>query len=413
MYKTTSVAKNVLVAMTGRMDSTVTAYLLKKQGYNPIGIGLSFYTPQDVEKYGTDFLSSHHITDLEAVKNICTSFEIPFYAVNAQAIFKCLVLDKAVSSRLTGEYFNIQNIVSKIIVETLISKMEQLKAVKIATGHYARIQYSSSNGDYQLLSANDLSCDQSYELASLTQEELSHLLLPLADTRIGEVEKIAQTMGIALLPNNRTHGACESFFTSEAFSRYSSDEIPHSLKRKGPILDKENDTFCADHTGVHQFYIGQSELRGDSFAIDPRLTVIEINPQRGVVFVGMRGNQFIKHCYLKEFSGVVLGDATLPISAFAKFSPCGEKYACTLYFKNNATVMVELNEPANMIVGRGQFVVLFAKNSSGAKVLGGGNVRKVGEILVTDRVVDTSKDDDFADESEEKAKKKEVKELFF
>ncbi len=412
MYKTSSSGKNVLVAMTGRMDSTVSAYLLKKQGYNPIGIGFSFYTPADVEKYGADFLSTHHIPNLEAVKSICDAFEIPFYAVNAQPIFKSLVLDRAVSSRLTGEYFNIQCVISKIIVQGLISRMEQFKAVKVATGHYARVQFHSITGDHQLIAANDLLCDQSYELASLTQDELSHLILPLADTRLIEVEKIAQTMGVALLSNNRKHGICESFFTSDGFTRYAIDQIPPSLIRKGPIIDKENDTFCADHTGVHHFYFGQSELKGELFSIDPRLTVIEINPQRGVIYVGHRNDQWIKGCYLKEFYGTSMEDMTVPISGFAKFSPCGEKFPCNLYFKNNATVVLELDQPINQFVAKGQYVVVFSKNTTGAKVLGGGIVRAAGDMEVKSRVAEAAKDD-FIQDDEGNPKKKEVRELFF
>lgn len=415
MYDKAQVSgKTVLVGMTGRMDSTVTAYLLKKQGYRPVGIGLSFYTSSDVEKYGNDFVSSHHIDDLEAVKTICEAFEIPFYAVNAQPIFKAFVLDKAVSSRLTGEFFNFESVISKIIIETLISKMEQFKASKVATGHYARIQFSSNTGEYQLISANDQVCDQSYELALLTQAHLENLLLPLADTRKGEVDKIAQTMGISLLTTPKRRDKCETFFTSDAFTRYVTDQVPHSLVRKGPIIDRENDSFCADHSGVHQYYVGQTEVRGDAFAIDPRQTVIEINPQRGAVFVGFKGDQFLSHCYLKDFYGPILSDATLPVSGFAKFTPSGEKYACNLYFKNNHSVMLELDQPMNLIVAKGQFVVIFSKNTVGSKLLGGGIVRKAGEIKLINRIEDPNKKDDFmAEEDEEKSKKKEVKELFF
>lgn len=412
MYKTSAGSKNVLVAMTGRMDSTVSAYLLKKQGYNPIGIGFSFYSASDVEKYGKDFVSSHHISNLEEVKSICDAFEIPFYAVNAQPVFKSLVLDRAVSSRLTGEYFNIQSVVSKIIVQGLIARMEQLKAVKVATGHYARVQFHSITGDHQLIAANDLVCDQSYELASLSQEELSHLLLPLADTRLVEVEKIALTMGVALLDNNRKHNACESFFTSEAFTRYVIDQIPPSLIRKGPIIDRENDTFCADHLGVHNFYFGQSELKGELFSLDPRLTVCEINPQRGVIYVGHKNEQWVKGCYLKEFYGTSMDDMTVPISGFAKFSPCGEKFPCNMYFKNNATVVLELDHSINQFVAKGQYVVVFSKNTTGAKVLGGGIVRAAGDMELKSRVIEKIKDD-FAQDEDDDNKKKEVRELFF
>lgn len=412
MYKTTSVGKNVLVAMTGRMDSTVAAYLLKKQGFNPIGIGFSFYNSVEVDKYGHGFVSPHYLPSLEEVKAICDSLEMSFYAVNAVPQFKSLVLDRAVSSRMTGEYFNIQSVITKIMIQELIARMESLKAIKVATGHYARIQYNSIANDYQLLAANDLSCDQSYELASLDQHELSHLLLPLADTRLVEVEKISQTMGVKLLPSIRGLERCESFFTSEAFTRYTIDQVPHSLVRKGPIIDRENDTFCADHLGVHHFYFGQSELKGDMFSLDPRLKIIEIQSNRGVIYVGQSNDQWLKRCYLREFSGTCMDDTTLPLSGFIKFSPCGDKYPCYAFFKNNSTVLIELEAPINLSVAKGQFAVLYAKNSVAAKVLGGGIVRMAGDIEVLNRVEEKNKDD-FAADDDEKSKKKEVRELYF
>ncbi len=404
MYVTKSTGKTVLVGMTGRVDSTVAAYLLRKQGYSPIGVGVVLYDSNLVKKYDRDFFSSYHIQDLNEVKKVCDGLEIPFYAVNASEEFKSVVLDAAVSARLAGEHFNVQNAVTKIIVNTLIAKMKSLKADFIATGHYARIQFNRKTSEYSLMSANEPIADQSYAMASLDQKALSRIILPLADIRLKEVEKISETMGVDTCPNDRDVRRTEKFFFSDSFVKYVENNSPKSLRKKGPIIDLEIDSFCADHSGVHRHYVGEEDVRAEYTTLDSRLMVVKIHAPRQVVYVANRSGIKVTKCSLKKVLINKKQDVSVPLSAFVQFGVASERLACTVFFKCNNTILIELDDESNVVVAPGTFAVIYSKEGSGGKVIGGGTVHRSGDIPLLNRVENPKEKDELMDEASDKKK---------
>ncbi|MCK5884393.1 MAG: hypothetical protein KAG61_11945 [Bacteriovoracaceae bacterium] len=404
MYSTKPNGKTVLVGMTGRTDSTVAAYLLRKQGYSPIGVGIVFYDSNDIKKYDDDFFSSYHLEDLNSVKQVCEGLEIPFYAVNAADVFKAMVLDKAVAARLGGEHFNIQNTVTSIIVNVLIDKMKSLNADCIATGHYARIQFNRKTNEYTLISANEPIADQSYAMASLDQKALSRIILPLSDIRLKEVEKISETMGVEVCENNRDIKRTESFFFSKSFVQYVENNSPPSLRMKGPIIDVELDSFCADHSGVHRHYIGEREIKAEFTTLESRFMVAAVHSQRQVVYVAPRGNYVVKQCALKDVVVNKKQDVSIPLTAFIQFGVSSAKLPCTVYFKCNSSILIELDGGSDEIVAPGSFAVIYSKEGSGAKIIGGGTVSKSGDLPLLNRVADAEEKDELMDEASDKKK---------
>ena len=134
--------QKILVAMTGRIDSTIAAYLLKKQGHDVIGIGIVFGrspSEQEENKSKAEFVGVYQLNDVDSVKKICQQIDIPFYAVDATKKYQARITDQLVGARVGGLLFSPKVHCNKLIFETLIEKMEKLGADAIASGHYSKV----------------------------------------------------------------------------------------------------------------------------------------------------------------------------------------------------------------------------------------------------------------------------------
>ena len=192
----------ILVAMTGRIDSTIAAYLLKRQGHDVIGIGIVFGrspTAGDADKDKAEFVGVYQLSDVESVKKICQQIDIPFFAVDATKKYQARITDQLVGARVGGLLFSPKVHCNKLIFETLIEKMEKLGADAISSGHYSKVIKNLNNVDFNIYVANDIEHDQSYLLSQLTQEQLSKIVFPLAEMRKKEVEKVREMISVKVL----------------------------------------------------------------------------------------------------------------------------------------------------------------------------------------------------------------------
>lgn len=367
--------QTVLIAMTGGLESTVAAYLLKKQGYRCIGIGLQLFEPGEDAGPFADIM----VSDLNKVKSICTYLDIPFYAVNATEIFADTVLDPVVGRILSGHTFEPLVFLNLVLMEILLEKAKKFNTVHIASGHYAKVLKNQKTGSFELMVANDLEHDQSYSLSRLEQKHLAHLMLPLSEIRKKEVEKIGELIKVDYL--KRPKGNVHHIMRDPRMISLVEARSPKDLRRIGTVFDYREESSLYEHTGIHRFYIGQNHLVGKQDSpIDEKKEVISIIPFKGSVFIDYPDRLKYTHALVNRFHPAANLDMTMPISAFVKMSSGGEKIPCRIYFKNNQTLLIDFEAERTGLLIPGQFFVFYTRSADKAKVLGSAIV-EVGGVF--------------------------------
>ncbi len=415
--------KTVLIGMTGRLDSTIAAYLLKKQGYNCIGIHIVFFDEAINENAKSYFYENDYFygecykKNLDNIKSVCESLEIPFYAINACSEYKARVLDYVVERRLQGRTFSPCIFCNEVKIDVLISKMEKLKADYVATGHYARIQEDRKHSDFNLMAANDIKFDQSYFLSTLSQKHLKNLLLPLSEIKKEEVQTIAKKLGI----NFGTEREIKSqmcFMRSKGLIKYVEDNSPKEMRKPGTFIKFREDSTVGDHEGIHHFYLGQDRLSNmGPIQIDPNYKVIQIDRATGQVYISMDYKISYTHLYLTNCHTISFLDKSAPIKIFAQLKMDAPRIPCILQFKNNNTAIIKFNSELSDELILGRYIPLFTKKDAGGKVLGGGFLDRFGDLSTADPyrlyMPDLSDDELALDENQDLMNNYEIPDLKF
>jgi tRNA-specific 2-thiouridylase len=367
--------QTVLIAMTGGIESTVVAYLLKKQGYRCIGIGLQFFEPGENPGPFADVI----VSDLNKIKSICTYLDIPFYAVNASEIFAYTVLDPVVGRILSGHTFEPMVFLNLVLMEILLEKAAKFNATLIASGHYAKVLKNQKSGSFELFVANDLEHDQSYLLSRLEQKHLAHLMFPLSEIRKKEVEKISELIKVDYLSRPKSNVA--HIMHDPRMLSMVEERSPLDLRRTGTIYDYRSESSICEHNGIHRYYVGQKNLPAKpELPIDPQKEVISIIPFKGNIFIDYPDKLKYSHALVSQFVPAANLDITVPLSVYVKISLKGEKIPCRLYFKNNAYCLVDFESERPGLLVPGQYVVFYNKKEDKGKVLGSAMV-EVGGVF--------------------------------
>jgi len=273
----------VLIAMSGGVDSSVAAAILREHGYDVVGVAMRLApegpTPAVSRRRGT--CCSHE--DFEDARRVAERMDFPFYVVDLRAEFGARVIDNFVSEYLGGRTPNPCVMCNREIkFDRLRERAAALGADYVATGHYARIE-RDPRGRFHLLRAADASKDQSYFLFTLGQLELSRTLFPLGSLTKTEVRQRARQLGLANADKPESQEIC--FVPDGDYARFVERAATPSRLRPGRIVDLEGRAL-ASHDGVHRFTVGQR--RGLGLSAPAPLYVREIRAQSGEVVVGPR-----------------------------------------------------------------------------------------------------------------------------
>jgi len=269
--------KQILIGMSGGVDSSVSAALLKKRGYSPIGITFQML-PQDEEKMGT-CCNINTITD---AKRVCHKLDIPHYTINIRDTFQKNVIQPFIANYLQGLTPNpCVECNRHIKFDELIKVGKELGVDLISTGHYCKRTYSATQDTYFLKKAEDDHKDQTYFLYMLTQEQLRRIRFPLSNLRKPQIRKLAHDFGLINADRPESQEIC--FVSQRSYKDFIAQESPHLLPAPGPVLDTKGKQL-GHHQGIHTVTIGQR--KGLGIAAANPLYVLKIDRAKNAVIVG-------------------------------------------------------------------------------------------------------------------------------
>ncbi len=238
--------------MSGGVDSSVAAYLLKEKGYDVIGVTIKTWSNDECRDEKSKGCCS--IRDIDDARSVARNLGIPYYVLDLSSDFKEKVIDYFTGEYLKGRTPNpCVECNNHIKFGLLKNKADELEADFIATGHYAKKGQDPATGRYFIAEGDDLSKDQSYVLSGLTQEQLAKTLLPVGEMAKSEVREIAGRLGLRVFDKPDSQEIC---FVKTNYVDFLQKAVPEKLPSKGRFVDAVGKTMGM-HDGSHLFTIGQ------------------------------------------------------------------------------------------------------------------------------------------------------------
>ena len=353
----------IVVAMSGGVDSSVVAALMKQEGYDVTGITLKLYDDIKQSKEGRQCCAGQDIMDAKRVsEKININHEILYY----QKKFKSEVIDSFIDSYTAGETpIPCVQCNQTVKFRDLFKYAKDLKADALITGHYvSRVQ---KNGRASMYRAKDYNRDQSYFLFSTTQEQLDYLRFPLGEIDKSETRSIAKKLNLNVADKPDSQDIC--FVPNGDYSSVIKKFRPESFKR-GKIIDLKGNQI-GEHDGIINYTIGQR--KGIKISSDKPLYVVNINAENNTVIVGRKENLEIKEIQLRELN-ILADKKEFSEIINIKVRSTGRLLKAKINLFNEHAKVEILDKETG--ISPGQACVFYSKDSYGDKVLGGGWINK-------------------------------------
>lgn len=352
--------KSVLIGMSGGVDSSVAAAILKEQGYKVIGATMRLWSYSDSCDANHEGCCGE--SAVEDARRVCDKLGIDFYVMNFKDLFKERVVDYFVDEYIHGKTPNPCIACNKYLkFDALLNKARAMGIDYVATGHYAKIE-QDKNGKYILRASEALKKDQSYVLYNFTQESLSHTLMPLGNYNKEQVREKAIELGLDVANKPDSQEIC--FVENDDYAKFIIDYANYT-PREGDILDV-NGNVIGRHRGLIYYTIGQRKGIG---AYGRPMFVIKINAEDNTITLGEKGMEFSNELIATDvnFISGKLPKENMLVAAKVRYQ--ASPAAAMLCPQPDGNVKVMFPEPQRAVTP-GQAVVFY----DGDIVLGGGTV---------------------------------------
>lgn len=355
--------KKVVVGMSGGVDSSVAAMLLKEQGYEVIGVTMQIWQDEE-ETVQQGNGGCCGLTAVDDARRVAQQLQIPYYVMNFKQDFKKHVMDYFVAEYQAGRTPNPCIACNRYVKwEALLKRSLNIGADYIATGHYARVE-KLENGRYAIRNSVTAAKDQTYALYNLTQEQLSHTLMPVGAYSKDEIRRMAEEMGLRVAHKPDSQEIC--FVPDQDYAGFI-EQTTGKPSVPGNFVTKDG-TVLGQHQGIIHYTIGQR--RGLGLPMGRRVVVTKIRPETNEVVIGEQEDVFTDHLYANQLNAMAVPELLEGQEAIAKIRYNHRGTPCVLHREGQDSIRVEFKEPVRAVTP-GQAVVFY----DGDYVLGGGTIQ--------------------------------------
>ena len=366
----------IAVAMSGGVDSSATAAILKEAGHELVGFSMQLWNQNrglNVDENGEPLPSRCcSLDDVYDARRVAEELRFPFYVLNLERDFERDVVQPFVTSYLNGETpIPCVACNSRLKFASLDRLAQSLGCEKVATGHYARVEFDPSTGRHRLFRGRDANKDQSYFLWELTQAQLAHAMFPLGEMSKAEareaargfnlaVSEKAESQEICFVPDGDYAGFIDRYLASEGETK--------RLPGAGEIVDTGG-RVLGEHEGVHHYTVGQR--RGLGLSRPLPLYVVKVDAERNRIVVGESDELFAREFTAAGVNWIAFDEPDAPVRAHVRVRYRHAPAPATITTLPDRRVRVRFDEPQRAIAP-GQATVFY----SGDEVLGGGWIVK-------------------------------------